>query len=440
MRLYTKPAYAWYVVVLLTLAYVVSYMDRQILALVVGPIKRDLGLSDTQIGLLLGPAFAIFYTTLGVPLGWLADRKSRRALIGIGITLWCAATAASGLARNFLQLFAARVAVGVGEATLNPSALSLISDYFPPGRRARAIAVYTMAISLGGGIAYLIGGQVVVWAGSVATIHVPGIGALRPWQIAFVAVGLPGLLIALLMFTVREPARTGQRRLDGNDGGSSFLVTIRYLRSRWKVYGSLFSCMCMVTILAYGHFWLPTLFERTWGWDIATVTLYMGFGLLLFGPPSNLFGGWLADRLVARGRRDGPVIVAVAGVLIMMLASVIYPLMPSGLLAFIFVVVFNAGAAVTSVTIPVAVLNISPGQMRAQTIAIYYLCINLTGLFLGPTSVAFFTDNVFKDEAAIRYSMVLVPVVFGVFGIIPVLFARKQYLQALDEAEAAELV
>ena len=158
---YPSVGRAWYIVALLTLAYIISFLDRQIMALLIEPIKMSLDLSDTQVGLLLGPAFAVFYVTLGYPAGMLADRKSRKAIVAAGISVWCIMTALCGLARDFKQLFAARVGVGVGEATLTPAALSMICDCFPPDRRARPISVYMTGISLGSALAYLIGGQLI---------------------------------------------------------------------------------------------------------------------------------------------------------------------------------------------------------------------------------------------------------------------------------------
>ena len=192
-------------VILLTVAYVFSFVDRYILGLLIEPIKADLGLSDTQIGLLLGPAFAIFYATMGLPLGWLADRKRRTWIVAAGVALWSFATAASGLAKNFLHLFIARMSVGVGEATLSPCAMSLISDSFPKEKRAKPIAFYTMALSLGAGIASLVSAGVLQWAKSVPAIELPIIGVVAPWQFTFIVVGLPGVLLALLMLTLREP-------------------------------------------------------------------------------------------------------------------------------------------------------------------------------------------------------------------------------------------
>ncbi|MGH8284862.1 MAG: MFS transporter, partial [Steroidobacteraceae bacterium] len=155
---YPPTAYSWYVVAVLTVTYTVSFIDRQIMALMIEPIRRDLGITDTQVSLLIGLAFAVFYTLLGVPIARLADRYSRRAIIAAGVAVWCVMTAACGLARNYAQLFLARVGVGVGEAALSPSALSMMSDYFPKRTRGRAVAVYHTGISLGAGLAMIVGG------------------------------------------------------------------------------------------------------------------------------------------------------------------------------------------------------------------------------------------------------------------------------------------
>ncbi len=198
-----SKAYAWYTVGLLTVVYIFSFIDRYILGLLIEPIKADLELSDTQVGLLLGPAFALFYTTLGVPLGWLADRGRRTWIIGAGIAVWSLATAASGIAKSFVQLFIARITVGVGEATLSPCALPVIADSFPPEKRGKPIAFYSAALSIGAGLAYIAGASVIIWSKTVDSIVLPIVGAVAPWQFAFIAVGLPGLLIAMLCLTLR---------------------------------------------------------------------------------------------------------------------------------------------------------------------------------------------------------------------------------------------
>jgi MFS family permease len=202
-----NSGYAWYVVIVLMVIYTLSFIDRQILAFLVGPIRADLQISDTAIGLLGGFAFAIFYTLLGLPMGWLADRKSRRGLIAIGLVFWSLMTALCSLARSFGTLFAARIGVGVGEATLTPAAFSLIADYFPREKLARALSVYSMGILIGSGLAFIVGGAVVQAMNGMPALQVPVLGTMAPWRLTFLIVGLPGLAIALLLLTVREPVR-----------------------------------------------------------------------------------------------------------------------------------------------------------------------------------------------------------------------------------------
>lgn len=434
---YARPAYAWYVVVLLTCAYILSYLDRWVMSLLVELIKADLQLTDTEMGLLLGFAFALFYATMGIPIGWLADRYSRRTIVGIGITLWCAATAAAGLARNYTQLFVSRMLVGVGEATLSPCALSLITDYFPASRRGRAIAFYTGAVSIGSGIAYLVGGQIIQWAENQAVLEFPLVGSIRPWQVVFLTVGLPGLVIAALMATVREPRRTGTAAT-AEMGAShvGFPTALRYLLRRWRSFGGVFGCMAGVTIMAYSHAWLPAFFSRTWGWDIPKFSVYNGIGLLLVGPASVNFGGWLADRLQARGHPDGPVLVVLAGLVLMAAAAVAFPLAPTDLSSFAIYLLTIVGAAIATATAPTALVNIAPGQIRSQTIALFYLVISLVGAVIGPSSVAFFTDKIFADESAIRYSMALVPALTFVVSLVPAVVVRKAYREQLAERQA----
>ena len=202
-------AYAWYTVILLTVAYVFSFVDRYILGLLVEPIKADLGLTDTEIGLLLGPAFALFYTTMGLPLGWLADRTRRTWLVGAGIAVWSLATAACGLARNFVQLFIARMSVGVGEATLSPCALSMIADSFPEEKRGKPVAFYTAALSLGAGIASLAGASVLAWSKSMPVNRAAADGRARAVAIR-IRRGRPARITARAVDVHAARARSGK--------------------------------------------------------------------------------------------------------------------------------------------------------------------------------------------------------------------------------------
>lgn len=205
-----STARAWSALAVLMLAYTVSFVDRTILSLLIPPIQRDLGISDTQVSLLAGFAFAIFYTLMGIPLGRIADRYNRRNLIAVGITVWCLMTAACGLARTYWELFLARVGVGIGEAALSPAAYSMISDLFPRDQLGRAIAIYSIGLPIGSGVALLIGALVVGMVANVPPITLPLVGTLYAWQLTFLLVGLPGLIVALLVLALREPQRRDQ--------------------------------------------------------------------------------------------------------------------------------------------------------------------------------------------------------------------------------------
>lgn len=423
---YPRPAYAWYVVVLLTLAYLVSFVDRQILGLLAEPIKRDLGISDVQMSWLMGLSFALLYVGLGIPIGWLADRKSRKHIIATGITVWCLMTAACGLAKSYGQLFMARVGVGVGEAALTPPALSLISDYFPRERVGRAIGFYTMGISLGMGVAYIVGGKVIGWVMNAPPLVLPGFGELYAWQSVFLVVGLPGLVLAALMLTVKEPLRRG--RLNQNES-LSLSDAAGYLLQRWKIYGSLILGKTVLTIVGYSLFWIPAMFSRTWGWDIPAVGLWFGLVLLVFGPLGTNLGGWLGDYLYQRGFADGMVRTLIVCICILAPTYAIAPLMPTAELALLCYIPATLTSAAATAAGNAALMIVTPNELRAQVSAVALLVISVSGLIIGPTVVAMFTDYYFGDETALRYSMAIVPALFGVLSLAVMLWGRRFYAE-----------
>lgn len=221
------PAYSWYVLSVLVVVYILNFIDRQILSILAVDIKRDLELTDGQLGFLGGAAFAVFYALFGVPLGRLADRWHRVRLLTIGLVLWSAMTAVSGLARNYASLSLARMGVGIGEATASPTAYSLISDYFPPRKRGTALAIYSSGLYLGGGVSLLIGAKISQnWNEAYPG---GGIGGLVGWQAAFLAVGVPGLLLALWVASLREPARPPVEKTDARHPLIDFLIDLSML-------------------------------------------------------------------------------------------------------------------------------------------------------------------------------------------------------------------
>lgn len=436
---YPSPAYSWYVVFVLMLAYVFAFLDRQILALLVDPIKRDIGLTDFQMSLLLGPAFAFFYVTLGIPIGRLADRKSRRTIVGIGIAVWSVMTAACGLAKTFTHLLIARIGVGVGEATLQPCAASILSDYFPREKRGRAISVYSMGLGIGAGLALVVGGQAIAAVSDGPAYTLPLLGAIKGWQVVFLIVGLPGLLIAALMFTVKEPHRRDRIARGGEETEEiPIRDVIRFLLSRWRTYGSHFLGLSIMGIIGNAYLaWIPTVFIRTWGWGIAEISLYYGLVVSVGGIIGVNLGGWLGDRMYQRGIKDGHMRVVLYGTIMLIIAAVLVPLMPSPWLGLLLLIPHAIGSGIPTACGPTALMMITPNEMRGQVSAVYWFVLSILGLMIGPTAVALASETIFDGPQDIRYGLSLVCGVVGTFVWILV-FNLKHYRASVIEADEWE--
>lgn len=385
---YPRPALRWYMVVLLTLSYFISYIDRTVIGLLVEPMKADLDLTDGQMGLLLGLAFGIFYATMGLPLGWLADRARRVTIVSCAIALWSAATAFCGLASNYMQLFLLRMSVGVGEAALSPCTMSMIADSFPKEKRGKAIAVYSMALSLGTATAYYAIGALLATLRGVDVLVWPLVGAIRPWQAVFIIVGLPGLLLSLAMLTVKEPVR---RDLKQGTSTAPWHM-LRYLSSNWKTYVTFVLPFCLMTTIAYTHFWLPAMFSRSWGMDTPEFAQIKAVVTLFCAPATVFAAGALSDYLVRRGRDNAPLLIAVAGMFLFAPTTIFIGLMPGAVSAFVALGISLVGIATTTSTGLTALLMITPAQFRGQISAVYYMAISITGLTLGPSTVGWLSD------------------------------------------------
>ncbi len=412
--------YAWYVVGILTLAYTVSFIDRQILNLLVEPIRADLQITDTQVSLLQGLAFAIFYSVLGVPIARLADRGNRRNIIAAGIFLWCLATATCGLARNFVQLFLARIGVGVGEAALSPPAYSMIADYFPPNQLARATGAYALGVYSGAGIAMLVGGAVIQMITAAGPVSLPIVGDMRPWQLAFIAVGLPGLLVGALMFTIKEPRRRGTTEaVESSAGRVPFKEVLQFMGTEWRFFVSIFSGLSLIGMVIVAILsWMPTYFIRLHDWSASDVGYRYGLVLLLFGTSGSFLGGWMADFLTSRGFRNAPVLTA-AGVSALALPfAVAMALLSSDMwsLAALIPATFLLASPVGLTS--AAVQLVTPNRMRAQVTAIYFLVVALIGSGFGPLTVAICTDFLFADDMAVGKSIALVCGVLTPLGVL----------------------
>lgn len=408
---------------LFLLAYVLSFVDRQILGLMVDPIRRDLGLSDIQIGLLQGVAFALLYATLGVPFGMSVDRWSRRNLIVGGVITWSIATALCGLAGSFATLFAARILVGVGEATLSPAVHSYLSDAFPRHRLARAMAIYTMGITVGGGMALIIGGSVVALISRGGETILPLIGQVQPWQAAFMAVALPGLLIAALVALIREPARShGPTSVSGEPVPGIGAVLSNLWRNRSAFAAIHLSSACFGI---YGNGitgWYPTLMIRSHALTAGEAGLYLGGVYLVCGSIGSLSGGWLSERLALAGRADANLRVVAILSAAALVPATLAPLMPSASLLLLVYApacfLFNGYFACATAAIQLA----SPPAMRGTNSALFLLTNALVGLSFGMLAVPMVDKYVFGGTGQIGHALALIAVL-GCGGAF--LFARR---------------
>jgi MFS family permease len=402
-----RPAYSWYVVGVLLLAYTLSFVDRMILSLLVAPIRAALEISDTEVSLLIGLAFALFYTVLGLPIAWIADRWNRRNLILVGVALWSAMTAGCGFAGSYATLFLARMGVGVGEAALSPAAYSMLSDTFPRDRLARAMAVYSIGVPLGSGVAMILGSFVVQVVLAAPMVDLPLIGPVEAWRTIFLWVAAPGVLVCMLLLTVREPLRHGVRRPTAHDDTPTSGLLAHLVGHRASL-GALFAGMSLIGLVMYGVIaWVPTFFARTYGMDVSQAGLWFGIIMATGGAAGLVAGGTLADRMFAKGVADAHLRVMRLSILLGGPPLLAATLMPDATLAFAMLAVAFPMLTMHGVG-TVALQFITPNEYRARVTALYFFVVNLTGLGFGPMLMALLTDHLFAEEGALRYSIALV--------------------------------
>ncbi len=432
---YPAESYAWYVVGVLMVIYVFSFVDRQILSLLVGPMRRDLDLSDTQVSLLMGTTFALFYTVCGIPIGRLADSRSRRGLIAIGVLVWSVMTAGCGLARHYWQLLLLRIGVGVGEATLSPSAYSLISDSFPPQRLATAISVYSMGIYIGSGLAYLLGGIVVGAVAGESEISLPIVGSIRAWQIVFLVVGLPGIVLTLALLTVREPVRRGVIA-----GAATSSVPVRevadYMRANWKTFACHNVGFALLSFSSYGSgAWIPEFLQRTHSVSARDAGIWFGTIVMLSGTAGIVFGGRFADWLASRGRTDAKMASGLTAAIAWLPAGILFPLVDDLRSALLLLTLASFTSSMPFGCAAAAIQEMMPNRMRGQASAVYLFVINLIGLGLGPTAVALCTDYLFADDSALRYSLLIVATLAHLMAAVLLWLGLAQFRASLTRLE-----
>jgi MFS family permease len=430
------PARAWTTVALLMTAYFMAYIDRSIIALLVQPIKHALSLSDTQIGLLQGAAFSLLFMVMTFPAGLFADRGARIGLITAGIACWSVMTALCGLCASFVQLFLARMGVAVGEATLTPTAPSVISDTFPPERRALPLSLYTLGAGAGTGVALIAGGLVARLVGGRTTVEVPFAGAFAPWQVIFFAVGLPGLALALAFAFVREPQRRERAPDEGRPGELRAV-----LKSRGGIIVPHFAGVCLYQVYAFASVgWIPAFFMRVHGWSIAEVGLRMGLTQLPLGIVGAFAGGALARLFWRRGRTDANLLTSALSLGVMAAPAVAATLLPNPV-ASMLTLGFALGCAQSSSgAVTAAIQEIVPNNLRGRLMAIYSAVVALGGMTLGPLLIGLMNDHLFVGLTSVGKSMSLTALLtLPLASLLVFVAARNRRLLARAEAAGEAL-
>lgn len=436
-----SPARAWYAVGVFTVVTIISFIDRQILVLLVEPIKRDLQISDTQMSFLLGFAFVMFYAFLSIPIARLADSYSRKTIIACGLAFWSIMTAVCGLASNYWQLFLARMGVGAGEACNGPATFSIVADSFPPEKLAKATAVISSGFFVGNGAALILGGAIIQAVSNMPNLVLPLLGEVRAWQATFFIVGLPGVAVALLVNTVKEPARRGLLRAAGDGGNTAKAKSLplreilKYLKGDWRCYAPMYGGMALRAMYGLGAaVWIPAFFMRTYGWTIKEVGLGVGIVQLTLAPLGLICGGYLAEWLAKRGYDDANMRVAFISTALCVPTSVLFPLMPSPAIAIGIYALNSFLVSLSPGPQNAALQTVTPNQMRAQATAMYLFLFNLIGFSLGPLTIALFTDYVFADESMLRYSLALNYALLGPIAVWVFWYGMRPYSQSIKRA------
>ncbi len=399
-------------VFLFLLFYTVAFIDRQVITMMVKPLQEQLGLSEFQISLLMGPSFGLFFAFCGLMVGGLVDRYSRRWLVTIATILWGAATCLCGLAGSYAVMLIGRMGVGVGESALTPAAHSLIIEQFPRERLSTAIASYSLGAVIGGGLATAVGGTVVHLVDEAGPVSVPIFGALQPWQMVFLAVGLPTIAMAFLALLVREYQRG--KPDDAAKHASSARQFFTFCRATPAVFFGLPVAFGLLNIITNAYAaWIPTFMLRTYGWNIAEIGLAWGVQHIVAAAVGQIGGAMLVDRLYARGMLDAHVRYQWWGVMIAVPINIVALLSGN---AWVFLIL-NAVYYVLCYPFlgyAVAALQLhTPAPLRGRLSAWFIAVITMMGSFIGAPLTAWLTQSVFDDKAMIGWSLITVSVVLA---------------------------
>lgn len=403
---------AWYALAVLCIAVLLSQLDRNLTAIIVSPLKDEFGISDTQFGLLHGYAFALTYAVFGVPFGRLVDRRNRRNIILFGLLAWSVLTMLSAFAVSYTQLLLLRTGVGIGEAVLGPAAYSLIIDFFEPKKRGRATSIYYMAGAVGGGGSLLLGGLLLNLIPPTG-MSLAGLGSFEPWRLLFLFAGVPGILGCLIVLTIREPQRTGQI----SSGNASIGAFFRFIWTHKALLIPISVASTLAATAGYGAAaWLPTLFERRFGVLPESSAGWIGGAIILGSVMGTLVSGAISDRQITRGKLGARTRPMLFGYIALLPATFIgltsAPWMSVLCLA---ILLFFVGMVQTAA--PLALQELVPANMRGQIVAVQFLVLSLCGIGLGPFLVGVISDSVFRSDAMLGWSLLVMLLPISLVGI-----------------------
>ena len=426
---------AYYSLFVMTVVVMFTVIDRQVLALMLEPIKTDFHVTDVEAAFLVGAAFSITYGVAGIPIARIADRSNRRNLVAASLAFWSLCTMACGIAQSYFGLVLARLGIGIGESGYGPASWSIATDNFPREKVAFATGTYGIGAMAGIGLASFMGGAVLAFAGDMPPVALPFGGVIRPWQWAFIVVGLPGLLWTVLVMTTKEPPRrglaTGQKAR-----AAPVAELVRWLRDNPRAYVAVLGGICVKQLVMAGPtIWGATFYYREFGWTLAKAGIVNGIITLVASPPAMIIGGKLSERWLRRGRRDANLRINIIAIALAVPLLVIYPLLHkpefaiAGQLLAVFCGTLGFGPGIAAFQV------ITPNRMRAQVSSLAQFSTNVIAFALSPLIVAVFTEYLFRDPHALKYSMALSALTTGALALLITIQGLGPYGRAYEHAE-----
>ena len=419
-------------VVVMTLAQVFAFIDRQIPAMLVEPIKQDFSLNDSQIALLGGAAFSIFYAIMALPIGYAVDRYKRVNVLGTGIFVWSLMTTLAGLANSFGRLFGARIGVAVGEAVMAPVSVSLVSDYFPQNKQGKPMGIITAGVYIGIGATLIGGGYLIDYLTDIGGITIPGIGYFKPWQATFLVVGIPGILISFAAFMLHEPRRLGLAQTSEKDSKSINIFS--HLIKNKSTLIPMFAGLIFMALIFYSFtFWAPSMMVRTHDLTLTEVGFSLGIITIISSILGTISSGAVVDYLRSKGRTDAPIRTAMFACIFAMPAICLAPLVENVVAAWMLIGIYLFFISSFAPIGLLAVSGVSSNEVKGQMAAVHAFLMMAFGLSLGPQITAFFTDFILQDESKLGLAVSLTGGLVLPIAAVCFWMSLKRYRKAYDQ-------